>query len=126
MVLFGGREGIDPSLNDTWTWDGKNWTQLHLSTSPPVATGAAAFDPESGTVVAVLATLADATKLQTWTWDGSVWHQRTSSSSPPYRLYFSAAQAMAGGSIAIFGGKPGGPKPLGDLWLWDNTNWQER
>jgi hypothetical protein len=37
VVLFGGAVGGDwpNSTNDTWTWNGANWTQIHPSTAPP-------------------------------------------------------------------------------------------
>jgi hypothetical protein len=35
-VLFGGYAGIwEDSLNDTWTWNGTNWTEIHPATTPP-------------------------------------------------------------------------------------------
>jgi hypothetical protein len=37
VVLFGGAVGGDwgNSSNDTWMWNGSNWTQIHPATVPP-------------------------------------------------------------------------------------------
>src|SRR5437763_5007458 len=38
VVLFGGYNGV--YLNDTWTFDGTNWTKIATPISPPVRTAA--------------------------------------------------------------------------------------
>ena len=36
IVLFGGYAEIwEDSLNDTWTWNGRSWTQIYPATVPP-------------------------------------------------------------------------------------------
>src|SRR5206468_4769737 len=36
VLLFGGRLGFFPSdFDDTWVWDGVNWTERFPATSPP-------------------------------------------------------------------------------------------
>jgi hypothetical protein len=37
LVLFGGAVGCDwpNSTNDTWTWNGSNWTQIYPASVPP-------------------------------------------------------------------------------------------
>jgi hypothetical protein len=34
MVIFGGASVDEPFLEDTWTWDGKNWTEAHPTLNP--------------------------------------------------------------------------------------------
>lgn len=49
-VLFGGNGST--YLNDTWVWDGSNWTQKNPADSPSVRDGAAmSFDPSTGEIV---------------------------------------------------------------------------
>ena len=51
IVLFGGmaataNDRVSQSLNDTWTWDGRNWTQLHPASLPPPRFAASmTYDP---------------------------------------------------------------------------------
>jgi hypothetical protein len=37
VVLFGGYPGTDwgETLNDTWTWNGTDWTEIYPATVPP-------------------------------------------------------------------------------------------
>jgi hypothetical protein len=54
MVLFGGGTNGDTLgfLNDTWTWDGTNWTQQSLGKSPAARILAAmAYDADHNQVV---------------------------------------------------------------------------
>jgi hypothetical protein len=51
LVLFGGFDG-SVNLNDTWTWDGSNWTEQASVTSPPVRSLAQmAYDPANEAIV---------------------------------------------------------------------------
>lgn len=82
VVLFGGFTGGVQNggfLNDTWTWDGTNWTQQPqqpIFAAPPARSGATmAYDSIhhqtvlfSGQGQGVLNVLND-----TWLWDGSSW-----------------------------------------------------
>src|SRR5436190_1054795 len=51
-VLFGGIDASGTLLGDTWTWDGRAWTQEHPAASPPAryAMGMA-YDAARGEVV---------------------------------------------------------------------------
>jgi len=50
VVLFGGSVGVccSTNLNDTWTWDGINWTQINLANPLPSPRNAAGlvYDPD--------------------------------------------------------------------------------
>lgn len=79
IVLFGGYSPQGGELNDTWTWDGRNWTRQHPAKSPLSRSGAAmAYD--AGRRQAVLfGGERDASSSymgDTWTWDGRNWTRR--------------------------------------------------
>src|SRR5487761_1533341 len=38
VVIFGGDDGTT-AYDDTWSWDGSQWSQLHPAISPPPLTG---------------------------------------------------------------------------------------
>jgi hypothetical protein len=83
VVMFGGCPGWDTTMNDTWIWDGVNWTQEFPAVSPPARTfqtQGMAYDPLTETVVMFGGGLGD-----TWIWNGrrKTW---TSSSRRPVRL----------------------------------------
>ena len=69
-VLYGGRNPIGDK-DETWTWDGTEWTLQTPSTHPPVMWGVPypmVYDAHRQ--VCVLARLSE-----TWEWDGSDWSQ---------------------------------------------------
>lgn len=77
-ILFGGEVPITPQqtqrLDDTWEWDGSDWTErMPDAKPPPRAFHAMAYDPGRARVILFggatdLGLLAD-----TWEWDGSAW-----------------------------------------------------
>ena len=98
VVLFGGTgptpAGVDfgtEALNDTWVWDGSNWTQESPQTSPSVRySPAMAYDAAHGQVVLFggAALNPDGTMKElndTWVWDGSNWTEKSPQTSPPVR-----------------------------------------
>jgi Galactose oxidase, central domain len=86
LVLFGGEElitygSVSPG-NDTWTWDGKVWTQLQPSVSPPprgveTLVASIGYDQTLGKVVLYGGTNDLHPLGDTWTWDGSTWTDET-------------------------------------------------
>jgi hypothetical protein len=77
VVMFGGLDSTSfgTVLQDTWEYDGANWTQVTTSTQPPGRTqGAFDYDPVAGHVVlfggfdGLFTQLSDA-----WAFDGTNW-----------------------------------------------------
>jgi RHS repeat-associated protein len=101
VVLFGGYVGAgrcntltpqDNMCNDTWTWDGTTWTQLHPAHSPPPLMAATmAYDAATGQLVLYGGTCRAAsdpgcdatfTSTATWVWSGSDWSQQAPVQNP--------------------------------------------
>jgi hypothetical protein len=104
VVLFGGTqwpskhsEGV--ALNDTWTWDGFNWTRRITRHPPPWSDGLAmAFDPRSRSIL--LLTLPSihpnldlsptgigvrgVTRFGTWQWNGTDWNELDTGIAPEF------------------------------------------
>ncbi|MGO8999979.1 MAG: kelch repeat-containing protein, partial [Polyangiaceae bacterium] len=87
VVLFGGSNGnAGPSafLNDTWEWDGTNWTQFSPATSPPPREG-----PSAGTIDGTMVLFGGDNSTgfigDTWQWNGATWTQLSPANSPPGR-----------------------------------------
>jgi hypothetical protein len=77
-VLFGG-DGMFGPLDDTWTWNGSDWTQQHPAASPSARWHAPmAYDGATGTAVLFGGAAINPDALNdTWTWNGSTWAQQT-------------------------------------------------
>ncbi|HEY8089867.1 MAG TPA: hypothetical protein VIF09_18530 [Polyangiaceae bacterium] len=93
VVLFGGDTIPEPygdwfSVDETWTWDGTDWTQEHPAQSPD-ARSFAGMASAGGQVVLFGGGNFGGSYAQpvgTWTWDGASWTNRTGS-GPGARNY---------------------------------------
>jgi uncharacterized protein (TIGR03437 family) len=134
VVMFGGYSPSSPyQLNDTWVWNGTDWTQLNPAHSPPIrANAAAVFDTVNQVVVMFGGTNYHGELSDTWVWDGTDWTQKFPLTSPPAR----DSQAMAydpvrqetvmfGGAESPQAGDPGGTW-YQDTWTWDGSNWHSK
>jgi hypothetical protein len=132
-VLFGGEDSSGAALNDTWVYDGTNWTHLQPAKSPtPRLWHAMAFDAANGNVVLFggcpNTTCTPAYLGDTWIWNGTTWNNVTPAPplpSPSPRL--SPVMAYAGTSVnsgvVLFGGSNSPQTALGDMWIWNGTAW---
>ena len=125
VLLFGGGND-DGVLNETWTWDGTDWTQQHPSTSPPArAQPGIAFDQARGEVV-MFSGNGGGYLTDTWTWDGSTWTKEHPSTKPQGRNYTAMAYDAARGVTVLFGGNIYPNGQLNDTWTWDGTDWTQQ
>jgi hypothetical protein len=129
LLLFGGWHVPCGSvegeyLNDTWSWNGLRWVELHPATSPPPqAGGCAAYDPDSGLVM-----LAGGGSYEfdhdTWAWDGIDWRRiagATPSNMGPVQGGCSMAFDPTAGSIIAT--ELNGDFPAMLTWLWTGSGW---
>ncbi len=140
VILFGGicYDSVYSVCNDTWAWDGSNWTQLDPDTSPPPRyMHAMAYDKKRERIVLFGGT--DSTGCQqlsdTWEWDGSDWHFRTWGEPAPRCFYNSTGLAYdpVRGVTVLFGGLQffiiDGDTIVvyffDDTWEWDGVQWTE-
>ena len=120
------------SLNDTWTWDGSNWTQQFPSVSPPgrrFDTQGMTYDAATHTVVFFGGIESDDSVLgDTWTWNGitKTWTQIFPASAPSPRRTMIAYDG-ATGNVVLFGGDDDATgKEYNDTWTWDGVTWTQQ
>jgi hypothetical protein len=89
VVLFGGRQGSDPtspSLADTWEWNGigKAWAQKTGSGPAARPHAAMAYDgaAQRMTLIGGFNSASGDEFADQWDWDGQSWTQRTGSGVP--------------------------------------------
>ncbi|MGH9153337.1 MAG: RHS repeat-associated core domain-containing protein [Acidimicrobiales bacterium] len=136
LVLFGG-QATPPSpnfFNDTWTWDGANWTQRFPANSPPARYEPVMIYDQARQVVVLFGGLSfgGARLNDTWTWDGTNWTERSPLTRPAARYAATAAYDAAGAQTVLYGGRASFMPPSGvpdtflnDTWTWDGTNWAQ-
>jgi hypothetical protein len=129
IVLFGGRNNARRvDFNDTWTFDGTNWTRQFPANSPPPRSldqPAMTFDAAHGNVIFFGgSSLAGGYFGDTWTWDGTDWTQQFPANSPSTRR---AALAYDPGtsSVILFGGDFQQQTFFNETWSWDGVNWTQ-
>jgi hypothetical protein len=98
VVLTGGN-GDTIRTDNTWTWDGTNWTMLSPATQVSAFIGAgSAFDPAAQAVV-VFGGIAE-----TWSWTGNNWVQLAPTNSPSAREGVGMAYDPKTRQTIMFGG----------------------
>jgi hypothetical protein len=123
VVLFGGDNGGGDCCriyyNDTWTWDGVNWTQQLPATSPSARTRQTmAYDAILGRVVVFGGTSGPPNALNdTWDWDGKTWNQLTLPNQPSARYVSSMDFDPLNGGLVLFGGELTGDIVTNNTWL---------
>ena len=124
VLLFGGYDGTN-YLNDTWSFDGHAWTQLHPAVSPPArAYAGIAYDSALGTVVTWGGKNAGGTLSDTWAWNGSNWVAPGNQPATPGQRYgASLAYDGATQTAVLFGGCGPFGCPSNDTWIWNGTTW---
>jgi len=126
VVLFGEVDAQGKVTNQTWVWDGSNWSLKSPQNSPSARTGSAmAYDAAHGQVVLFggLDTTAGKLLNDTWVWDGSDWTQKSPLTSPPPRDGHSMAYDSTHSEVVLFGGE----SPTGnDTWVWDGSSWTQK
>ena len=137
ILLFGGSTTKStPPLNDTWSWDGNDWTQLSPATSPTAVTGhGMAYDPARDRVVLFGGSTVPAGQVnyssETWEWDGTDWTQMNPATVPPARDWTAMVYDPNVGGVLMFAGRDSNNKPAGsyvpydDTWVWNGVDWTQ-
>ena len=129
---MGGDGTGENYLDDTWVWDGTNWTRKLPVNSPiprdiPVMAYDAALQQtvlyggrnnEFG--IGTYRELGD-----TWCWDGNNWTQKNPATNPPLRSYPGMAYGSDRQKVVLFGGLDPNGNDLADTWLWDGLTWTQ-
>ncbi len=128
VVLFGGwdRVGGGPT-NDTWVWDGTDWNQKQVSTSPPSRGAFGMAYDEARAVVVVFGGLPASYRTlgDTWEWDGVNWTEKTPAASPSRRGRIRLAYDAARQQTVLMGGCDDSGNAWADTWTWDGTAWAQ-
>lgn len=129
IVLFGGlaTDQAASALDDTWEWDGNDWTEVSTASSPSPRGihGAIAYDSVHQNIVIRGGGSAPGQPVfgDMWTYDGTDWTEVTAS-GPGARVAPAIAFDKTNGELVLFGGGTWNPY-FGDTWTFDGTGWTE-
>ncbi len=118
IVVYGG-EFLWWGLNrtyyqDTWEWDGENWTQLFPAHNPdgPIAAKMVYHNTRQ--------TCVWVNRLTTWEWNGIDWSEIEVEPISPTRSHYDVEYCPLNDAIILFGGDQ-----FSDTWFFDGTDWFE-
>jgi hypothetical protein len=130
VLLFGGlvigSQGLN-ALDDTWSWNGTRWAELHPTASPPGLSGALlGYDPATGSLVLTGGdTSTPGGQLEetdaTWSWGGSAWTAEAAAALPASDLPAALATDSASGQLILVT-TGAGCQGL-DTWEWGGSAW---
>ncbi len=135
IVLFGGDAGTSTDdntnfLDDTWVWQGSNWTLQSPTSRPPHRKFASmAYDPVRRKIVLFGGVGKGSTPSSykylndTWLWENGNWVQASPATLPSGRDGHAIAWDAINNRILMFGGE--GATELSDTWAFDGENWTE-
>lgn len=129
IVLYGGigredREGTLLRFGDTWTFNGKDWTEATTAGSPSPRYGAAvAFNPGDNRVHMFGGSNEKVEFVaEHFVWDGAKWTKVEGARVPPARQNARLAWDPTLQQFVLFGGYAG--YYLSDLWVLEGTSWR--
>lgn len=126
LLIFGGKPGPGVELDDLWSFDGTNWSNITPAGAVPPARDfyGAAYDAARGAYVlfggrssALGVNLGD-----TWEFDGAGWTQLTPGVAPSARRWCAMAYHVAQNECILFGGFDG-TVYNNETWGWNGATW---
>ena len=133
VIMFGGTTQIGTVYDDTWTWDGSNWTKLNVSGPVKRAYHSMAYDSYRQVSVVFGGAQTGAMMFHdTWEWNGSQWTQ-VATTGPLSRTFSSLAYMGLDGprgglGEVLFGGQLDGDHDYDsatDTQNWDGDLWSQ-
>lgn len=122
-VLYGGIDTSGVIQNDTWEWNGSNWS-LRATTGPGIRYGGAmAYDPSRNATILFGGFTSGS---DTWQWNGTIWKQ-VATTGPAARGFPGMAYDPVLKAIVMFGGYNLSTSTyLNDSYAWNGTAWVSR
>jgi hypothetical protein len=121
IILFGGNTTINNFLQDTWQWNGQDWTEIFPASIPPARTKASmAFHPSTNQLLLFGGRGSSTILNDTWGWDGTNWTQLNPPlASTPYANEGTAmAFDCASKQLILFNGIFLSFRPPSPTWAW--------
>src|SRR5574337_1343803 len=125
LVMFGGSISSGEFKNDTWKFDGVDWTQLAPATSPSARSGACMTYDVANSEWVMFGGMNEYYRLpETWTFDGTTWTQKSPATSPSGLTFAQMCYDSQSGAVLLFGGFSATDNYVhNETWSWDGTTW---
>jgi len=130
VVMFGGYDGTTHTVyNDTWTFSGGHWAQVHPASSPPARDGAGMAGDDAYHAVVLFGGDSNITGSltyfnDTWAYHAGQWSRLSTPVAPSARYDMAMSYDPAALSVLLFGGwSPAQTQSYGDTWSFSNGTW---
>ena len=125
-VLFGGLLFGSVSANDTWIWNGTNWTRLSVAGPSARAGHQMVYDSHRQVVVLFGGDMISPSIFpnnETWEWNGSSWNQRIiTGPSPSPRSRHTLTYDQTERKVVLYGGRTSTSADLNnETWTFDGN-----
>jgi hypothetical protein len=130
IVLYGGVDNSTPmpsAINDTWAWNGSDWTALRPAQSPAGGIRPRLAFLNGANLLERFGDCRESHDVNVYAFDGSTWSAHPPSGSGPGALCLpSLAADTARRQLVLFGGNFGtGAPPPTDTWTYDGAAWKK-
>jgi hypothetical protein len=124
--MFGGFNLTQFSINETWEWDGTNWSLANPTNRPtPRMFGVFSYDPVRQRCILHGGLGNGGIDLgDTWEYDGTTWTQVATNGPSPRRTATMCFDPLRNETV-LFGGGSTGPANA-ETWTWNGTTWTQR
>ncbi|MFO1055153.1 MAG: kelch repeat-containing protein [Planctomycetota bacterium] len=129
LVIFGGRDGTNAALNDTWEFDGASWIQHAPNTVPtPRRWVGLAYDAPHQRCIMFGGHDGNASSTvgynaETWAWNGTDWTLLAPATVPPARGRYQFSTDFLNNETVMYGGRAAAA--LNDTWIWNGIDWHQ-
>lgn len=122
VVLFGGGWS-GTGGQETWVWDGSDWTQKSPVHAPSARRfHAMCWDPNTLSIVLYG---GDVGTSETWSWDGSDWTQLSPAHNPGDHRGHAVCWDSNTSTIILFGGQNAAGVGQFTTWSWNGSDWTQ-
>ncbi len=128
ILLFGGFNNSQIQMNDTWLWDGEQWSKLNPEHIPHARISAGSATLPDGRIALIggyyMQGAYDYHMLNDfWIWNGSDWEQQEDPPFSPRSNMAVVYDKSRNRLIVAFGVR--NSTYLNDIWEWDGDQWHE-
>ncbi len=127
LVLYGGLTE-ERNYNDTWEWDGRNWTQFPVEGPGAREAAGTTFDTARNKVILFGGSQSGKLMNDIWEWDGNQWTQIPAQSSPEPRFPGGFVYDQTHQNVFLFGGRSVQDEKsitYSDTWIWNGLGWEK-
>lgn len=128
LMDTGAYPGYSNFLNETWTWNGTDWTNTGttlIDANGPLPGRINMAGTYDGYNVVLFggndgAGLNGNGLSDTWLWNGTAWSKKTGLATFPFGRHLAelSRSTTTAGTAVLFGGYGGNSKYLNETWLW--------